>query len=81
MGGGDLKGSTAPSVLRERKTTTLAELIAERDAKIGPTSYRADDEEVPLVPDSKARQECLARQYSGDDALPAVCKFPWQPIG
>jgi len=37
---------------------------------------RADDEEVLRVPDSKARQKCLARQYSGDGALPAGCKFP-----
>ena len=30
---------------------------------------------------SKARQQCLARQYNGHDALPADCKFPWQIIG
>jgi hypothetical protein len=30
-----------------------------------PTSYGADDEQVPWVPDSKARQYCLVRQYSG----------------
>jgi hypothetical protein len=42
----------------------------------------ADDDEVPRVPGhSKARQKCLARQYSGDDALPADCKVPWHPIG
>jgi hypothetical protein len=36
---------------------------------------------VPRVPGhSKARQQCLARQYSGHDALPADCKFRWQPI-
>jgi hypothetical protein len=36
---------------------------------------------VPRVPDNKARQRCLARQYSDDDGLrPADCKFPWQPI-
>jgi hypothetical protein len=28
---------------------------------------------------SKARQYCLARQYSGHDASPADCKVPWQP--
>src|SRR6478736_1417704 len=45
------------------------------------TSYGADDEEVPRVPGhSKARQQYLARQYSGHDALPADCKFRWQPI-
>ena len=49
-----------------------------RCSRAGPTSYRAD-EEVPRVPDSKARQKWLARQYSGHDALPADCKFPWQP--
>jgi hypothetical protein len=32
------------------------------------------------VPDSKARQRCLARRYSGHDALPADCKVPWQLI-
>jgi hypothetical protein len=32
------------------------------------------------VPDSKARQYCLARRYSGHDALPADCKVPWQLI-
>jgi hypothetical protein len=36
----------------------------------------AADEEVLRVPDRKARQKCLARQYSGDAALPAGCKFP-----
>jgi hypothetical protein len=46
-----------------------------------PTSYGADDEELPRVPDSKARQKSLARQYSGHDALSADCKFPWQPMG
>ena len=42
-----------------------------------------DDEEVPRVPrlHSKARQNCLARQCSGYDALPADCKFPWRPMG
>jgi hypothetical protein len=43
---------------------------------IGTALSGAADEEVPRVPDSKARQKCLARQYSGDDALPAGCKFP-----
>ena len=45
------------------------------------SSYRADDEEVPRVPDSEARKKCLARQYSGHDALPADRKFPSQPMG
>jgi hypothetical protein len=49
-----------------------------RCSRARPTSYRDDDEEVPRVPDSKARQKCLARQYSGHDALPADCKSPWQ---
>jgi hypothetical protein len=48
-----------------------------RGCRARPTSY----EEVRRVPDSKARQQCLARRYSGDDARPADCKFPWQPIG
>ena len=42
-----------------------------------------DDEQVPRVPvpeHSKARQYCLARQYSGHDALPVDCKFPSSPI-
>jgi hypothetical protein len=48
------------------------------------TSHRADNgEEVPRVPrfpNSKSRQSCLARQYSGDDGLrPADCKFRWRP--
>ena len=29
---------------------------------------------------SKVRQYCPARQYSGHDALPVDCKFPWQLI-
>ena len=29
----------------------------------------ADDEEAPRLQDSKARQSCLAGQYSGHDAL------------
>ena len=33
-----------------------------------PTSGGEDDEEVPRVPDSKVRQSCRARQYSGHDA-------------
>jgi hypothetical protein len=37
----------------------------------------ANDEEVPRVQDSKARQTYLAGQYSGHDALPADCKCPW----
>jgi hypothetical protein len=45
------------------------------------SSYHADDEEVPGVPDSEARKKCLARQYSGHDALPADCKFPSQLMG
>ena len=38
-----------------------------------------DDEAVPRVQDSKARQTCLAEQYSGHGALPADCKCPWHP--
>ena len=34
----------------------------------------ADNEKVPRVQDSKARQTYLAGQYSGHDALPADCK-------
>jgi hypothetical protein len=46
----------------------------------------ADDEELlrgPRLPDSKAREYCLARQYSGlgNDALPVDCKFPRRPMG
>ena len=44
------------------------------------SSYRADDEKVSRVPDSEARKKCLARQYSGHDALPADRKFPSQPM-
>ena len=36
-----------------------------------------DDEAVPRVQDSKARQTCLAEQYSGHDALPADCRYQW----
>jgi hypothetical protein len=44
-----------------------------------PIIVRSYREEVPRVQDSKARQSCLAGQYSGHDALPADCKCPWQP--
>jgi hypothetical protein len=48
-------------------------------AQPSPISYRDDEEEVPRVQRSKARQNRLARQCSGHGALPADCKFPWQP--
>jgi hypothetical protein len=48
-----------------------------RCSRARPTSC----EQVPRVPDSKARQQCLARRHSGDDARPADCKFPWHLMG
>jgi hypothetical protein len=51
---------------------------------VKPTFYDADGEKVRRVLralGSKARQQYPARQYSGHDALPADCKFPWQPTG
>jgi hypothetical protein len=63
--------------------TRIGLLSRARCSRARPTSYGADDnnEEVPRVPGhSKAPQYRLARQYSGHDALPADCKFPWQPI-
>jgi hypothetical protein len=59
--------------------------VAEWPIRALPTPWRADDDDneqvAPRVPGhSKARQHCLARQYSGHDALPADCKFPSQSI-
>jgi hypothetical protein len=49
--------------------------VESRRAVIGPdASYRA---ELLWVPDNKARQRCLARQYSGHASLPADCKCRW----
>ena len=49
----------------------------------GPTAYVADDEQAfrLSLPNSKARQSSLARQYSelANDALLADCKFPRLP--
>ena len=71
---------TPPSLFRATDARAKPESPA-RCSRSRPTSYCADDEEVPRVPGhSKARQQCLARQYSGHDALPADCKFRWQPI-
>ena len=67
-----------------RKMTAARRLKSARRVVLVPDlllTVGADDEEVPRVPvHSKARQECLAGQYSGDDALPADCKVPWQTI-